>query len=208
MRVRRLGIERAVEFAPDVFTDHRGTSVQALRAGTFAEATGHDFFAVRQTLFSTSRRGVVRGIHFTATPPGSRKYVYCARGASLDILVDIRTGSPTFGRWEAVRLDARERRAVYFPPGVGHAFAILEEDTVMAYLLSNDYVPELELAVSPLDPELGLPIPDDITPILSERDREAPALAEALAAGILPDYAACLALDAPDAAFPVAETRP
>lgn len=151
MRARQLAIEGAWEFSPEVFSDARGTSVQSLRAPTFTEVTGRPFFPVRQTLFSTSQRGVVRGIHLTTTPPGSQKYVYCAYGAALDMVVDLRVGSPTFGQWDAVRLDQHHRSAIYCPVGVGHAFAILEDDTVMAYLLSNDYVADLELAIDPLD---------------------------------------------------------
>lgn len=148
-----------------------------------------------QTNHSRSRRGVVRGVHFTATPPGTAKYVYCARGRALDIVVDIRVGSPTFGRWDAVLLDQRDFRSVYLPVGVGHAFVALEEDTVVSYLLSRAYVPEHELALSALDPALGLPIPDDTPPLLSDRDQAAPTLAEAGERGLLPDYAACRSLE-------------
>jgi epimerase EvaD len=196
VRARQLAIEGAWEFSPEVFSDARGTSVQSLRAPTFTEVTGRPFFPVRQTLFSTSQRGVVRGIHLTTTPPGSQKYVYCAYGAALDMVVDLRVGSPTFGQWDAVRLDQHHRSAIYCPVGVGHAFAILEDDTVMAYLLSNDYVADLELAIDPLDPALRLPIPGDLEPVLSERDRIAPTLAEAQQQGLLPDYETCLALEA------------
>lgn len=197
MRTDRLAIEGAMVFTPDTFADHRGRSVQVLEAGTFTEAVGRPFFPVAQTLVSTSRRGVVRGIHVTATPPGSQKYVYCARGATLDIVVDTRVGSPTFGQWEAVRLDQDTPRALYFPVGVGHAFVVLEDDTVMAYLLSNAYVPEHELAVSVFDPALGLPVPEDAAELASERDRAAPTLAAARDAGLLPDYALCRSLSSP-----------
>ncbi len=111
------------------------------------------------------------------------------------MVVDTRVGSPTLGTWDSVVLDTRECRAVHLPTGVGHLFIALEDDTTVSYLLSTSYAAEREQAVSPLDPALGLPIPDGITPVLSERDRTAPTLAEAERAGLLPRYADCRALD-------------
>ncbi|WP_030544290.1 dTDP-4-dehydrorhamnose 3,5-epimerase family protein [Streptomyces albus] len=191
MEIRELAVEGAVEFTPRIFPDERGLFVSPFQQEAFEKAVGHRLLRVAQTNHSRSRRGVVRGVHFTATPPGTAKYVYCARGAALDIVVDIRVGSPTYGAWDAVRLDPVDFRAVYFPVGVGHAFVALEDDTVMSYMLTSGYVAENEHALSVLDPELGLPIPAGIEPVMSERDTVAPTLAEARAAGLLPDYAAC-----------------
>ena len=196
MEVRRLAVKGALEFSPPIFSDARGTSVQAFNADVFQQVTGKPLFAVEQSLHSRSRRGVVRGVHLTATPPGSEKYVVCLNGAALDIVVDVRVGSPTYGKWDAVRLDNRDCRAMYFPVGVGHAFVALEDDTVMCYLLSNPYVAEAELAISPLDPALGLPIPTDVEPLMSDRDRLGVTLAEARASGMLPDFAECQGLAA------------
>lgn len=81
---------------------------------------------------------------------------------------------------------------MYFPLGVAHGFVALEDDTVMAYMVSSSYVAEQELAIHPLDPELALPWPQNITPVLSPRDQAAPSLAEALAAGVLPHYEDCI----------------
>ena len=154
-------------------------------------ATGRRLFTVAQTNHSQSRRGVVRGIHFTVTPPGCAKYVYCAQGAALDIVVDIRIGSPTFGKWDAVEVDPQHFRSVYFPIGVGHVFVALQDNTVMSYMISGEYVPENELALFPLDPELDLPLPKDVQLVLSERDRMALTLAEAEQQGLLPQYDKC-----------------
>lgn len=200
MESRRLAVEGAVEFRPRVFPDERGISVSPFQETAFASAVGLPEFHVGQTYLSSSRRGVVRGVHYTATPPGCAKYVHCPSGAALDVVVDLRVGSPTFGRWDAVRLDPREFRAVYLPVGVGHVFVALEDDTVISYLMSAEYVPANELAVSALDPKLGLPIPGGVEPVLSERDRVAPTLAEALAAGVLPDYESCRRVERPGAA--------
>jgi epimerase EvaD len=190
-QVRQLAVGGAVAFTTTAFPDDRGVFLSPFLASTFTEAVGQPLFPVAQTSYSVSRRGVVRGVHFTATPPGTAKYVYCAQGRALDVVVDLRVGSPTFGQFDTVLLDRKDCPAVYFPVGVGHLFVALEDGTVMNYLLSQEYRPENELALAPLDPELALPIPDDIEPVLSQRDRDAPTLAEALAAGLLPDYARC-----------------
>jgi epimerase EvaD len=191
MKARELAVEGALEFTPRVFPDARGLFISPFQEEAFTEAHGAPLFRVAQTNHSMSRRGVVRGIHFTATPPGTAKYVYCARGKAVDIVVDIRVGSPTFGRWDSVLMDQQDHRATYVPVGAGHAFVALEDDTVMSYMLSESYVPENELALSVLDPALALPVTGGPEPVLSERDREAITLAEAQKQGMLPDYARC-----------------
>jgi len=138
---------------------------------------------------SASTRGVVRGVHFSMLPPGQAKYVYVPRGAALDIVVDIRIGSPTYGQHDVVRLDDREFRAVYLSEGLGHCAVALEDDTVLSYLCSTEYDPGREKGVSPADPELALPVPADA--LLSPRDTGAPSLAEAAEQGLLPTYEAC-----------------
>lgn len=195
MEARKLAVEGALEFTPRVFSDERGLLVSPFQQAAFEEAKGAPLFPVAQSNHSRSRRGVVRGVHFTATPPGAAKYVSCAAGKALDIVVDLRTGSPTFGKWDATVLDQVDFRAVYLPVGVGHAFVALEDDTVMSYLLSTHYVPENELAVSALDPAIGLPLPDDVEAILSPRDTAAPTLAEAEDQGLLPGYEHSLQLE-------------
>ena len=191
MRARALEVAGAYAFTPPIFADDRGRTVTTFQETAFAGALGRPLFPVAQTLHSTSARDVVRGLHFTATPPGCAKYVTCARGAALDLLVDLRVGSPTFGRCAVVELDHESHRSVYVPVGVGHGFVALRDDTVISYLLSLEYRPDRELAVSALDPALGLPVP--ATPLLSPRDAAAPTLAEARAAGLLPDYRRCVA---------------
>ncbi|WP_121188202.1 dTDP-4-dehydrorhamnose 3,5-epimerase family protein [Nocardiopsis sp. Huas11] len=191
MSVRALDVEGAFEFTPRVFPDERGIFASQFQESAFTQAVGGPLFPVAQISHSRSKRGVVRGIHFTAAPPGAAKYVCCPRGRALDIVVDTRVGSPTFGRWDAVLLDPQDLRAVYFPVGVGHAFVALEDDTVMSYLLSASYVAENELAVSPLDPELALPIPEGRAPVMSARDWAAPTLAEARVRDVLPSYERC-----------------
>jgi dTDP-4-dehydrorhamnose 3,5-epimerase len=134
---------------------------------------------------------VVRGVHFADVPPGQAKYVTCVRGAVLDVVVDLRAGSPGFGRWQGVQLDDADRRAVYIAEGIGHGFCALSDEATLTYLCSETYAPDREHSVHPLDADLGIVWPAD-SPVVSERDGAAPGLAEALAAGLLPDYEACL----------------
>jgi epimerase EvaD len=188
MKFRELAVAGALEFTPTVFPDGRGLFLSPFQGPTYTEATGNSRFPVSQTNHSRSKRGVVRGVHYTLTPPGCAKYVYCPKGSALDIVVDIRIGSPTFGTCDVVLMDQNDFRAVYFPVGLGHAFVALEDNTVMSYMVTSSYVSEHELAISVTDPALGLPIPKEITPVYSERDTVAPTLAEAAEQGLLPQY--------------------
>jgi 5-epimerase len=192
MHVRELSIAGVFEFTPRTFEDSRGLFAAPFQGDVFEEAVGHPL-RLAQTNHSVSSRGVIRGVHFAETPPGQAKYVYCPRGSMLDVVVDIRIGSPTFGQWDSALLDAREYRALYVPEGIGHAFVALEDDTAMSYLCSTGYNPGREHGITPLDESLRLPWPADIEPVLSEKDTKAPTLAEAQAAGLLPTYDACVA---------------
>ncbi|WP_166354514.1 dTDP-4-dehydrorhamnose 3,5-epimerase family protein [Phytoactinopolyspora limicola] len=185
MDIHPLGISGAYEFVPTPFTDERGVFVAPYQEPAFVAAIGHPF-TVAQTNINVSRRGTVRGVHFTRTPPGQSRYVYCPHGALTDIVVDLRVDSPTFGQWEAVQLDSVSFRAVYMAEGLGHAFVARQDFTVLAYLCSSSYDPTLEYTISPRDPALALPLPKDQPPVLSDRDANAPTLAEALTLGILP----------------------
>ena len=181
-----MSIEGAWEITPVRHTDSRGTFLEWYRFDALAAAVGHPLDLAQANL-STSARGVVRGIHFAAVPPGQAKYVTCVSGAVLDVVVDIRVGSPTYGTWEAVELDAENNRAVYLAEGLGHAFCALTEGAVVTYLCSSTYRPGHEHGIDPLDPALGIawPVPD---PVLSIKDAEAPTLDEARAAGLLPRW--------------------
>ena len=124
-------------------------------------------------------------------PPGQAKYVTCVSGAVLDVVVDIRVGSPSYGRWEAVRLDDESRRAVFLSEGLGHAFTALSDEATVIYLCSTPYSPGREHGVHPLDPDIGIEWPADTEPVLSPKDAAAPTLEQARRAGLLPVYADC-----------------
>jgi dTDP-4-dehydrorhamnose 3,5-epimerase len=120
--------------------------------------------------------------------------VTAPHGAVLDFVVDIRVGSPTFGRWDSVRLDDVDRRAVYLAEGLGHAFIALTEGAVVSYLVSDVYSPTREHGLNPLDPDVGLEFPAEAgEPLLSAKDAAAPGLHEAAAAGLLPTWDAAQA---------------
>jgi 5-epimerase len=192
MKVRELAVPDAFEFTPRVFPDDRGLFLCPFEEEPFRAAVGHTL-RLAQSNHSRSRRGVVRGLHFADVPPGQAKYVYCPRGSLLDVVVDTRVGAPSFGRWDAVRLDPVDFRAVYVPEGVAHGVMALEDDSVISYLCSTGYNPAGEHGIDPLDPALGLPWPTDVEPILSEKDRAAPTLAAAQESGLLPNYSDCKA---------------
>lgn len=169
--------------------DERGYFLEWFRADRFADASGHTL-NLAQANCSVSSVGTMRGIHYAAVPPGQAKFVTCMTGAILDVAVDLRIGSPTFGKWTSERLDVDNRRALYLPEGVGHAFLALADATTVIYLCSTPYTPEREFEINPLDPMIGIDWPTDVAAQLSAKDAAAPTLAEAEAAGSLPTYEA------------------
>ena len=184
--IEPLGIEGAFRVTPSAHRDDRGEFYEWYRPDLLAEATGADW-CVQQANVSQSRQGALRGIHFAEVPPGQAKYVTCVQGRVADVVVDVRVGSPTFGRWIPIELDARRKTAVLVKEGLGHGFQALTEVATVMYLLSSRYNPGVEHGINPLCPTLAIrwPVPD---PILSTKDREAPSLNEAAAQGLLPIY--------------------
>ncbi len=192
MQVRELKVPDAFEITPVQHRDDRGVFLEWFKGPAFAEAVGHPL-ALEQANISVSSRGTVRGIHFADVPPGQAKYVTCPSGALLDVVVDIRVGSPTFGRWDSVLLDGSDRKAVYVAEGLGHVFLALTDDTVICYLCSEGYDPGREHGINPLDPAIGIEWPAGVEPLLSPKDAAAPTLASAESAGLLPSYDECRA---------------
>lgn len=190
MHIEQLEIADAWVCTPTVHGDARGSFVEWFRGDYLADATGRTFEPV-QANHSVSRRGTIRGIHYSLVPPGQAKYVFCSRGTVLDVVVDLRDGSPSYGATAAVRLDDEERRAVFLSEGLGHAFCALTDSAEVAYLVSTPYNPAAERTVSPLDPALAMPWPTDVQLVLSDRDRAGPTLDAARDKGDLPTYEAC-----------------
>lgn len=190
MPVRPMTVADAWVHEPTQHADDRGVFLEWFTRDVFAEAAGHPL-TLAQANCSVSRRGTLRGIHFADVPPSQAKYVTCFSGAVLDVVVDIRVGSPGFGTYDTVRLDDVDRRAVYVAEGLGHAFIALSDDATVAYLCSEPYAPGREHGLNPLDPDIGIDWPDGVEPLLSPKDAAAPSLAEARDSGLLPDYEEC-----------------
>jgi dTDP-4-dehydrorhamnose 3,5-epimerase len=185
-----LGIDGAWVLKPRIHRDVRGSFLEWFRGDEFTADLGHSL-NVAQANCSVSRRGVIRGIHFADVPPGQAKYVTCVSGAILDVAVDLRTGSPSFGCSEALQLDDETRCALYLAEGLGHAFMALSDRATVLYLCTSPYDPAREHAVHPLDPAIGIDWPGRLDAVLSEKDAAAPSLLEAQKMGLLPDYREC-----------------
>ncbi len=185
-----LSIDGAWAFTPPIYRDDRGSFHEWFRGSEFAGTLGYPL-EVAQANCSVSRRGVIRGIHFADVPPGQAKYVSCAAGAILDVVVDLRLGSPTYAGWAAVRLDDENRRTLFLSEGLGHAFMALSDQATVLYLCSTPYAPAREHSVDALDPDIAIGWPVDVKPILSGKDAAAPSLRTAQDSGILPGYASC-----------------
>jgi len=188
MKARELAVPGAWEITPQIHTDTRGLFFEWFTDTAFADFAGHRL-DLHQANCSVSAAGVLRGLHFAQLPPSQAKYVTCLHGAVFDVIVDIRTGSPTFGTWDAVVLDDQAHRSVYRSEGLGHAFLALEDNSTVMYLCSAGYAPGREHTINALDPALNIAWPTiHGQPSLSERDRQAPTLAQVQAAGLLPTW--------------------
>jgi dTDP-4-dehydrorhamnose 3,5-epimerase len=193
VQIRELSIPDAYEVTPKQHADDRGLFTEWYRFDRLEEAVGHRL-DLRQGNLSVSRRGSVRGIHFADIPPSQAKYVMAPHGAVLDFVIDIRVGSPTFGQWDSVLLDDKDRRAIYVAEGLGHCFVALTDDATVSYLVTDTYNPTREHGINPMDPEIGLefPVPADEL-LLSPKDTDAPGLAQAREQGLLPTWEAARA---------------
>lgn len=198
MQITPLSIEGAWRVEPRLFPDERGTFLEWFTSTSFEQAVGHPL-DLAQSNISTSTAGTVRGIHFAQLAPSQAKYVTCVSGAVVDVIVDIRVGSPTYGQHELIYLDDVSRHAVYVSEGLGHGYMALTEGAVFMYLCSAPYAPGREHGVSPLDPELAIAWPTSapggapIQPLLSAKDLAAPTLEQACEQGLLPTHDEALA---------------
>jgi dTDP-4-dehydrorhamnose 3,5-epimerase len=188
MEVRELDVAGAWELTPVMHPDARGLFFEWFTDRNFTAFAGHRF-DLRQANCSVSAAGVLRGLHFAELPPGQAKYVTCVSGSVFDVVVDIRVGSPTFGRWDSVVLDGGNRRSVYLSEGLAHGFLALQDVSTVMYLCSAEYDPGAEHTIAATDPALGIdwPVPAGGL-VLSERDAAAPTLQQIRAVGLLPGW--------------------
>lgn len=187
MKLVELSIPGLYLLESPVWGDDRGQFREWYKLGDFEEA-GVDFHA-QQANLSMSSRNVVRGLHYSLAPEGQAKVVTCAYGELDDIIVDIRVGSPTFGRVEIVHLAAGEGRSVLVPVGVAHGYCPTTDLAELAYLLSSPFNSALEFEIHPFDGEINVTWPVTGEPILSPKDANAPTLAQRLSANELPLFA-------------------
>jgi dTDP-4-dehydrorhamnose 3,5-epimerase len=179
-----LQIEGCWVFKPNVFSDERGTFFEWFQDSTFESETGQRF-DLAQANISISDKGVLRGIHYANVPPGQAKYVTCITGSVLDVVVDLRKSSATFGHWDSILLDSKNPKSLYIPSGVGHAFMALEDQSTFVYLCDQRYNPKNEFDLNAFDKEINIDWPKGIKAIQSEKDSRAPNLKSIL--DILPN---------------------
>ena len=177
MNIIQTGIEGLLVIEPKVFGDERGYFFESFNEREFAEKVGPVHFV--QDNESKSRYGVVRGLHFQKGEFAQAKLVRVVSGAVLDVAVDLREGSPTYGKWHAVELTGENHRMMFIPRGFAHGFAVLSEQVVFQYKCDNFYCPSAEGAVAWNDPTLAIDwrIPAEAV-ILSEKDKHHPFLHE------------------------------
>ena len=188
MSLQELSIVGAYVVTHRVFPDERGLFREWFKAEEIALIDGD--FSVQQANYSKSNKWVIRGIHYSLAPQGQTKVVTCASGKIVDVLVDLRIGSPTYLKVEHVELSEDSGKVIYIPSGVGHGFIVESDTAAVVYLTSSGYAPEYEKAIRPTDGELGIdwPLPVGEAGIISKADTEAPSLAQAKKLGILPTF--------------------
>lgn len=179
MKIIESSLPGVLIFEPKAFGDERGFFVETYREQVFAEVGLNLTFV--QDNQSRSRRGVLRGLHYQLQQPQG-KLVRAARGRVFDVAVDVRRGSPTFGKWAAAVLDDESHRQMYIPPGFAHGFVVLSDVADFVYKCTNYYHPQSEAGIRWDDPVIGIAWPAEILKeiILSDKDRQLPLLQDQL----------------------------
>lgn len=185
MKFEPTGIAGAWMVELSRFSDDRGWFQEWFKLSRYAQEIGVDYRPVQANI-SKSCAGTVRGIHYSIAPQGQGKLVTVMSGAIDDYIVDIRVGSPTFGQWRRVRLEESSARAILIDPHLGHAFQALTDDTVVSYLVTEEYNPAAELGINPMCPDLAVSWSADLPLLISEKDSSAPGLSQQQKHGLLP----------------------
>jgi dTDP-4-dehydrorhamnose 3,5-epimerase len=186
MELTPLGIEGVWSAESPVWSDDRGFFREWFKSVDVKNVTGRDF-DIEQANISLSSRGTLRGIHYSIAPRGQAKWITCVSGSIKDVIVDIRAESRTFGQWIEVELAGNSGKAVCISEGLGHGFLALEDNTAVAYLVSTPFSPTDEFEINPLDEKIGINWGMDLSELkISDKDRNAPTLAERLVEGKLP----------------------
>ncbi len=178
MKVTPTAVADVLVVEPQVFTDPRGFFFESFNQRAFNAATGTGFTFVQDN-HSRSGKGVLRGLHFQSVQPQG-KLVRVVRGAVLDVVVDIRPGSPGFGRWVGMELNEHDPRQLWVPPGLAHGFLVLSDSADVLYKTTDYYAPALERCIAWNDPALNITWPADVQPLLSARDQRGVSLDQAM----------------------------
>ncbi len=178
MKATPLALPDVIVLEPRVFTDDRGWFTESFNARSFADATGLDVNFVQDN-HSRSSRGVLRGLHYQLPPASQGKLVRAVAGAILDVAVDIRRSSPTYGRWVAEMLSAENMKQLWVPAGFAHGFVALSDGTEVLYKTTDFYHKAAERSIRWDDPDLAIAWPAELTPLLADKDAAAPAFADA-----------------------------
>jgi dTDP-4-dehydrorhamnose 3,5-epimerase len=185
MQVRPLAIPDVLLIEPRVFGDERGFFLETFNRERFAEAAGIRAPFVQDN-HSHSARGVLRGLHYQL-PKTQAKLVFVAAGCVFDVAVDVRRGSPTYGRWVGERLSASNHRQMWIPAGFAHGFLVLSDEADFVYKTTDYYAPAHEHVVAWNDPDLAIEWPlEGRTPVVSARDAQAPRLRDLPARCLFP----------------------
>ena len=171
------------------FEDNRGYFFESFKLNLCEEIFKRPL-SITQANTSVSKKGTVRGIHYALVPPGQAKFVHCQKGSILDFVIDVRLNSPTFGKHQSIALNSSNPRAVFIEEGLAHAFVALEDDSIVSYLVNQDYNPSNEKGINPLDSELSIPWPR-IELITSQKDENEITLSKAKELSLLPDFNEC-----------------
>jgi dTDP-4-dehydrorhamnose 3,5-epimerase len=187
MTAKALSIHGAWLLQSRVFADDRGTFSEWFKSSLLTELTGELFEPVQANV-SVSNAGVIRGIHYSLAPRGQAKLVTVLRGSIMDVAIDARVGSATFGKYESAELHAGDGQAMFLRHDMAHAFQALEDNTVVSYLVSSEYSPTDEKEISPMCSTLNIQWSKKLQVVLSEKDRAAPNLATQQSLNCLPTF--------------------
>lgn len=188
MKITPLWIKGAWVADLEIHVDNRGIFQEWFKYDEILTSTGYEF-KTSQANFSVSSKNVVRGIHYSLAKDGQAKWVTCLNGAIRDFIVDIRIGSPTYGQWLTLDLEAKNAKAILIGEGLGHAFMALEDHSCVSYLLTSKYSNHEEFQINPLDKSLAIEWGNDKDSLIfSDKDFQAPTLMQQSSLNKLPVY--------------------
>jgi dTDP-4-dehydrorhamnose 3,5-epimerase len=178
MKVLETTLSGVKIIEPKVFGDHRGWFMETYSEALFKDA-GIEIKFVQDNQSFSATKGTLRGLHYQLKPKAQTKLVRCTEGAIFDVAVDIRKGSPTFGKWFGIELSAENKKQLLIPKGFAHGFMTITDDVEVQYKVDELYAPECDRGIIWSDPTIGIEWPIEIKPVLSVKDEKAPLLADA-----------------------------